>query len=404
LFFGYNNESTEYGFRHLRLSSSGITQTQVNNAVFGGFSIDFVSDGDKVFSTNGVMADGAAMRRVGTFGTTGLVRPDLATNRVYFLEPLGSSGQYDKIAAFDPVTLGLIRRLTLPAAFSSPGSFIRWGTNGLAFRAGNSICLINSSQLVPTDPPADLRATVQASPNPASAGQQLSYTVEATNAGPNTARNTIVTATLSDSQTLASATATAGTVTVSGAQIAVNVADLAAGAAVTLTIRTSPDSAGTVSCTAGVNSSAIDPDFTNNSGFKLVTAGFQSAPDTVHPLRLTANNLIHDPVRGLLWATVPSTVDVPLGRSLVSINPLNGLVSDPFPLNGSPKGDCIAISSNGRYIYIGLTDAPEMLRVDLSTTPYTLVRVPLGTDYNSALYAQDVEVLDGAGPALSRPA
>ena len=86
IFFGYNTESTESGFRRLRLDASGITEIEVNGNLIGP-TWDIRADGNKVFSTSGVELDGAQMRRLGTFPAAGPVCPDLAANRVYFIEP-----------------------------------------------------------------------------------------------------------------------------------------------------------------------------------------------------------------------------------------------------------------------------------------------------------------------------
>jgi len=402
LFFGYNNETTEFGFRHLRVDAAGIREEAVKRDLIDGFSTDIRSDGDRVFSFTGVAVDGLQMRRLGTFAASGLVRPDLASNRVFFLEPQGNfSSEYNKLSAHDPTTLTLIRRVTLPSSFSSPGGFIRWGANGLAFRAGNSVVLIASSQLVPSDPPADLRTTVAATPNPATAGATLTYTVQVTNHGPNPARNTLLTSTLSDGQTLQNVEASTGTVSTRGLNITLSVGELAAGAAATLTIAALPQSAGSLTCRASATSSAIDANFSDNIAFKLVSVGFQSGSDSVNQLRMTANNLIHDPTRNVLWASIPASVDAPLGRSIVSINPTNGLISDPLPINANPFPGAMALSANGRYLYVGLTDSPEVHRVDLSANPPTSIRIPLGaSQWGDTNYAQDIEVLAGDGTSF----
>ncbi len=402
IFFGYNTESTEYGFRRLQLGTSGMTQLEVNTSLINGFSNDLRSEGNRVFSNSGVAVDGALMKRLGTFPVAGLVRPDLSANRVYFLEQQSTySTSYDKTGAYDPATFSTIRRLTLPAVVTSPGSFIRWGLNGLAFRTANTVNLIGSSQLVPSDPPANLAVTVQASPNPVSSGAPLTYTIQLTNLGPNIARNTLLNATLSDSQTISIVTASSSAPSVAGLVVSLPVGDLASGSNVTLTITTIPQSAGSLTCTASATSNAVDPDFTNNIGFKLVSVGFQSVVDVVNQLRLTANNLIYDPTRNLLWASIPSTVEAPLGKSIVSINPTTGLISDPLPLNANPFAQSMALSTNGRYLYVGLTDVPEVHRIDLAAAGYPSARIPLGnSQWGSANYAEDIEPLDGDGTSF----
>ena len=365
VYFGFENESSELGFHQLQLSATGMAETQAKVGLFAKYSHDFHADGNKAYSDIGEEVDGALMKRLGVFtlpNGSGASRPDLAANRVYFIE--GTNGSYsfpstfDKIGAYDPTTFALIRRLRLPTVYDTVSNFIRWGTNGLAFKASAGVVIINSSQLVPSDPVADLSSSVTASTNPATVGAPLIYTIKATNNGPNTAKNVILGTTLSAGQSFQSASASIGTATTSGSVVSLPIGDLAVGTTVTLMITTTPTQAGSVTATASANSTSVDMDLTNNTGFNLVSVGFVSALDMVNSLRLAANNLIYDSTRKLLWASLPGTVDAPLGRSLVSINPTNGLMSDPIAINANPVGKCMALSANGRYLYVGLSDAP----------------------------------------------
>ena len=160
-------------------------------------------------------------------------------------------------------------------------------------------------------------------------------------------------------------------------------------------------SAGSLTCTGSASSNAVDPDSSNNTAFKLVSVGFLPGVDVVNQLRLTANNLIYDPTRNILWASIPSTVAAPLGRTIVRIDPLTGLISDPIAINANPVANCMALSGNGRYLYVGLSDSPEVHRIDLTASPLTSVRLPLGlSQWGNANYAQDIEVLDGDGTSF----
>jgi len=401
IFFGYNTDTSEFGFRRLKLGPTGMTQLEVKGDLFSGYSANMRSAGDMVYSTGGVAVDGPKMKRIGSFGTTGIACPDAPANRVYYLEGQSSySTTYDKVAAFDPVTFSLIRRLTLPSGQSSAGSLIRWGVNGLAFRTATSVNLINSS-LVPSEPPADLAVSIQATPNPATAGASLVYTVKVENAGPNPSKVTALGIRLSDGQTYQSATASTGTPVITGLTVIWPVGDLAAGASATLTITTTPNSAGSLTCSASATSNSIDTNFANNTAAKLVSVGFNTTIDTINMLRLAANNLVWDASRSLLWAAIPSTMEAPLGKSIVSIDPQTGLISDPLPIGASPFANSMAISANGRYLYVGLTDVSEVHRLDLSTTPPTVARIPLGaSQWGDANYAQDIEVLPGDGTSF----
>jgi YVTN family beta-propeller protein len=394
IFFGFNTGSSESGFRTLKLGSTGMTELEVKRDLFTGFSSDMRSAGDMVYTTGGALVDGPKLKRTGSFGTSGFVCPDTAGNRVYFLE-----GQ-NKLAAFDPVTFALIGRKSLPSGLISAGSLIRWGVSGLAFRTTTAIQLINSS-LVPSEPPADLAVSVEASPNPATTGVPLSYTLKVENAGPNPSKATAVGVRLSDGQAFVGAAASIGTPVASGLTVNWPVGELATGASATLTVTTRPDSAGSLTLSASAVSNSIDTNFTNNIAAKLVSVGFNSTPDAVNTLRLAANNLVWDSSRKLLWATIPSTVEAPLGKSLVSIDPQTGLISDPLPIGATPFANSMAISANGRYLYVGLSDVPEVHRLDLSTTPPTIARIALGTSqWGSVNYAQDLEVLPGDGTSF----
>jgi hypothetical protein len=136
ILFGYNTESTENGFRRLRLDASGISEIEVNRDLLQGFADDIRSDGNTVFSSSGVVLDGAQMRRLGTFPVRGPVCPDLTANRVYFIE--SEDPDYYWSATYDKIGVQIHHVLEHPEAHAAcggdlPRSFIRWGTNGLAF-------------------------------------------------------------------------------------------------------------------------------------------------------------------------------------------------------------------------------------------------------------------------------
>lgn|GEM_PF-3034722 len=405
IFFGYNTESSEFGFRRIQLNATGLTELSVNETLLDGYNLDIRSDGDRVYSTNGVALDGKLSAIRGSFplpSSTNLVCPDQATNRVYFMEARESySDQYARIVAYDPVTFLPVHGVTLPQLAESPGSFIRWGDSGLAYRTAGTVVFVTDKELVPSGPPADLSVTVQAAPNPATVSGKLIYTINVTNAGPNAAANVVVNAALSPRQSVFSTSATKGSRLVSGLNVSLTLASLAAGATETPTVVSTPQSAGSLICTTGVSSEAVDPNSANNAGFKLVSVGFQTAINKVNELNLAANDIVADPKRKLLWASIPGTEAAPLGKSVVSIDPLTGLVSDPLPINANPNPGSMALSANGRYLYIGLADAPEVHRIDLDTVGYPAVRIPLGlSQWGSANYAQDIKVLEGDGTSF----
>jgi hypothetical protein len=399
VFFGYDTQN-DRGFRRLQLNAAGITEIGVNTTLFNDYSGDIVSEGNMVFSTSGASLDGAQMQRLGTFPVRGPVRPDLAVHRVYFVEGQDSWwGSYDRIGVYDPETFSVIRKSTMSTPATSPNRLIRWGTNGLAFLAGTNVVLINSSQLVPSDPPTDLTVAIGVSPNPAAVSVPLTYTLTVSNEGPNLARNTILTAELSADQAIQSIFTTNGTPTTFNNTISLSAGHLAPGALAALVVTALPLSAGSLACTATAIADPPDPDFADNTATKLVSAGYELTINAVSALRLAANNLLYDPTRNLLWASIPAT-DPLLNQTVVSINPLTGVISEPIAIGGMPKQRCMALSVNGRYLYVGLGDSPQVHRLDLASGN-TAVRIPVSLNpWGNPDYAEDIEVLDGDGTSF----
>jgi uncharacterized repeat protein (TIGR01451 family) len=393
-----------YGYvTRMRIESNGVAVERSASFGMGG---TMVADGNTLVSAFGNHADAAALRHLGSFFppqtfNIGAVRPDTAVNRVYFVEPSSpSSGSYDKIGAYDSASFALVGHLTMPPV-TSAASLIRWGRNGLAFRTDDSVILLEASKIVPDEAPADLSVSVSANPTSAAVGAQVAYRVQVTNQGPNVARNPLVTATLSGGQMLQSVEASSGTPSVSESVITLAPGDLPAGASVVLNVMSASNARGSVSCRAVVSSQSRDANFLNDAAFRLVPIGFQSDLDAVNQIEVTANNLVYDPARDIIWATIPPSVPAPLGRSLIAINPRNGEISDPLSLRGDPLSGCMALAPNGRYLYVGLVGASEIVRVDLDGPQYAPVRIPLANlRFNEAHYPGDLEVLDGDGTSF----
>jgi hypothetical protein len=137
--YGYNNETTEFGFRRMNVDyGSGVTTQDTTGWLIDGIAtIKF--DAGRVYSTSGRVIDpdptAGPPQVVGTYAGTGFassVVPDSSTDRTYFL-----SG--NQLLVYRQHTFTLLESFTLPA---SGGSLIRWGDNGLGYRSGNQVYLI----------------------------------------------------------------------------------------------------------------------------------------------------------------------------------------------------------------------------------------------------------------------
>lgn len=126
--------------------------------------------------------------------------------------------------------------------------------------------------------PADLSITKSDSPDPVTEGQQLTYTIEVRNDGPDSATNVVVTDNLSPSDMdLVSTTPSQGSCDVQGNKdITCNLGTVISGGTATVTIVVTTKKPGSISNTASVTSDIADPQPANNAATTTTTV--QAAP------------------------------------------------------------------------------------------------------------------------------
>lgn len=139
--WGYNNETTEFGFRRISISEDGLREVQ-SQSLFQGFGVDIEGSGARVVSTTGVVIVPATMSVVGTLsGGSMVVRPDAATGRVHTL--VGTL-----LTTYNLASLATIGVADLPDA-GGLNTLVRWGTNGLAVGGGARIVFVRGSLIGP---------------------------------------------------------------------------------------------------------------------------------------------------------------------------------------------------------------------------------------------------------------
>ncbi|MFL6530261.1 MAG: hypothetical protein ACJ8KX_07305, partial [Chthoniobacterales bacterium] len=254
----------------VQVNNSGLTIVSSGNP--RNVSAAAVSDGYLLATSAGNLIDGVGLRLLGNFFPeysygAGAVRPDSAAQRVYFVDSKEDNlYEYDVIDAYDSKSLALIRQLTIPffTAYdgntpSTLGSFIRWGSTGLAYRTSQFISIVDAPDLVASDSATDLSVTLAANPaTVASAGSPITYNVQVKNNGSAVAHHALLTATLSEGQVEQGVTASSGQVSLQPATISIDLGDLPAGATASLALTATPLQAGFVTCTAKINSSSVD--------------------------------------------------------------------------------------------------------------------------------------------------
>jgi hypothetical protein len=158
--YGYNNETTEYGFRRMAVDGSGVMVLDVHDsfnpagALIEGFGVDIRFNGGRIYSTTGRVIDPVNRTILGTFvlpAGASAVAPDTATpaGRVYFLSNAAgwTIRAYSQDSVQPPAAI-----MSLPAVISTANSLVRCGANCLAYietGASGKVILAQSAALVP---------------------------------------------------------------------------------------------------------------------------------------------------------------------------------------------------------------------------------------------------------------
>ena len=120
-------------------------------------------------------------------------------------------------------------------------------------------------------------------------------------------------------------------------------------------------------------------------------------------LPVSANAMVYDPFTRKLWAVLPSTSTSPAGNSIVSIDPNSGTVGTPIQIGSEPN--MLAATSDGNYIYVGLSGAKSLGRFNMQTQTLDLT-LPLATTSSfgsAAVAANGVATIPGVDTSVAVP-
>ena len=150
LLYGFNNETTDAGFRTMVIDGAGVRITHTVAGIVGGGRI--LGGGGRIYGTNGGIVDPEMRIRTGGFamgslsGPNGLhVAPELG--RAFFL----AGGL---ITAFDINTMQEIGSVVAPGSITEHpyGARLRlahWGIDGLAYRDGTRVYILRTTLAAP---------------------------------------------------------------------------------------------------------------------------------------------------------------------------------------------------------------------------------------------------------------
>lgn len=123
----------------------------------------------------------------------------------------------------------------------------------------------------------------------------------------------------------------------------------------------------------------------------------QTETVSVTRLALTANDLVYDPTRNLIYASVPNRAGRG-GNSILPIYPETGRTGAPLFVGSEPTQ--LALSDDRRYLYVALDGSGAVRRVDL--TNYTAgLQFSLGNSSSAPNRANDIEVLPNQPDAVA---
>lgn len=148
--YGYNNETTEFGFRRLSISASGVSETDVTRNLISNFGVDIELAGGRIYSTTGRVVEPESRTLLGTFPgiSSAAVEADPTGNRTYFVDT-SASGTPRTLRAFDATTFVQLGTATIPAG-SDVRTLIRFGADGLALRtSGGRVFLFSIPHVLP---------------------------------------------------------------------------------------------------------------------------------------------------------------------------------------------------------------------------------------------------------------
>jgi hypothetical protein len=150
--FGYNNETTDFGFRTMVLDADGLHITTTTGGLVSAFYTRITGASGRVYATNGAIVDPELLVRTGSFapntlGATVGISADAALGRVFFL----ANGT---IEAFDMNTMQSLGSVAAPAEPTEHPAqarehLVRWGTDGLAYRAGGKVYVLRTTLSAP---------------------------------------------------------------------------------------------------------------------------------------------------------------------------------------------------------------------------------------------------------------
>ena len=384
--FGCDGTHTNVKLYRLDTSASGLKLLDDQPGKQGP-ATDLKASGGWLFFDPGMVVNPATkrVRAMMPVPANSLVEPDAAAGRVFYATP-SASGWF--LRAFDLEQAIEVGNTALPALASAPRRLLRWGADGLALCVSNSQLLLVRGLLVPPPTPADVVLHQVANLLTATTNDTLNFSVLLTNQGPTTAAGVVVTQAISLPVTNLTLAADVGSAVYTNGAVTWRVGSLTTGVLAMLNVSLRVPLAGTLNVSAAAYHDLNDPFWGNNTALSVVRIAGTDAAE-VRELRLATRELVYDATRDRLYASTPATNRL-FGNLVAVIDPASGALTSAFPAGSEPEQ--LAVSDNGRFLYVSLNGAFGVQRLDLQSGARDQAFV-LGT--NDIYFAQDLEAYPG---------
>ncbi|MBI1227525.1 MAG: T9SS type A sorting domain-containing protein [Bacteroidetes bacterium] len=156
--YGYNNETTEFGFRSINVSTNGLNEVAVAANLISGFGPRIEGHGSMVYSNSGsvINVSGIAPLLQGAYDLPvpsyyAAVEPAPDSNVVYFV--VGYSQSSISLRTFQKNTFTLLEEKPLNGTSGYIGSLVNWGSGGkLAFNTDEMVVILESCNSLVSGP------------------------------------------------------------------------------------------------------------------------------------------------------------------------------------------------------------------------------------------------------------
>lgn len=130
---------------------------------------------------------------------------------------------------------------------------------------------------------------------------------------------------------------------------------------------------------------------------RVLPPGQAQITPSIRTINLVTNDLVYDPVSAKLYASVPSSAGAN-GNSITVIDPVTGVVGPSVFVGSEPNK--LALSDDGKYLYVGLDGAAAVRRFNLKTLSPE-IQFSLGSDsFSGPFLATDMAVIPGCADTV----